>query len=57
VNGSKVISDLDILRDAGAYRRVLTRTLSVTVSDGHLELSFMPTVGEAVVSTVSVAKQ
>jgi len=57
VNGANAISGLDILRDAGAYRTVLTRTLPVRVSDGHLRIEFTPVLGEAIVSTLTVAKE
>jgi beta-galactosidase len=56
-NGTKVITDLDVLREAGAYRTVLTRSLSVVVSNGRLELAFEPTRGEAVVSNLTITKQ
>jgi beta-galactosidase len=56
-NGTKVIADLDVLREAGAYRTVLTRSLSVVVSNDRLELAFEPTRGEAVVSNLTITKQ
>jgi hypothetical protein len=55
-NGRKVIADLDVLREAGAYRTVLTRSLSVVVSNRRLELGFEPTRGEAVVSNLSLCE-
>ena len=57
VNGTKAISGLDVLREAGAYRTVVQKTVPVTVSNGRLELVFTPTLGEAVVSTVSITKR
>ena len=56
-NGTKVIAGLDVLREAGAYRTVLTRTLRVGVSEGRLALSFTPTTGEALVSTITITKE
>lgn len=56
VNGTRAISGLDILRDAGAYRTVLTKTVPVTVSNGQLRVEFTPVSGEAVVSTLRVIK-
>ena len=53
----EAISGLDVLREAGAYRTVVTRSVPVTVSNGRLELAFTPTLGEAVVSTVSITKK
>jgi len=57
VNGAKAIVGLDVLREAGAYRKVVTKTLPVTVTAGRLELVFVPTAGEALVSTISVKRQ
>jgi beta-galactosidase len=56
-NGTKVITGLDVLREAGVYRTVLTRTLRVGVSEGRLALSFTPTTGEALVSTITITKE
>jgi beta-galactosidase len=57
VNGTKAISGLDVLKEAGAYRKVVTRTVPVTVSRGVLEVVFTPTVGEALVSTLTITRQ
>jgi beta-galactosidase len=57
VNGTKAIVAFDVLREAGAYRRVVLKTLPVTVSTGRLELVFVPAAGEALVSTISVKRQ
>jgi hypothetical protein len=57
VNGTKAISGLDVLQEAGAYRTVVEKMVPVTVSNGRLELAFTPTLGEAVVSTVSITKK
>jgi beta-galactosidase len=56
-NGSKKIENLDVLKEAGAYRKVVTRSFTVSVSDGRLELDFRPVRGEAVVSTISIRSQ
>jgi hypothetical protein len=55
--GAKVIAGLDVLRESGAYRTVLTRTLRVGVTEGRLALSFTPTTGEALVSTITITKE
>jgi beta-galactosidase len=55
-NGTKAIADLDVLREAGGYRTVLARSLSVDVSNGQLELVFEPTKGEAIVSNLTITK-
>jgi beta-galactosidase len=57
VNGTKAISSLDVVREAGAYRTVLTRTLPVTVSNGRLELVFTPLTGDAIVSNIAISRQ
>jgi len=57
VNGTKAISGLDVVREAGSYRTVVTRSLPVTVSNGRLELEFTPTSGDAIVSNIAISKQ
>jgi beta-galactosidase len=57
VNGAKAITDLDVVREAGGYRKVLTRSVEVTVSNGRLAVVFTPTVGEAIVSNLTITKQ
>ena len=56
-NGVKAIADLDLLREAGAYRTVVTRTVPVTVSNGRLVVDFKPTKGDAVVSNLTITRQ
>lgn len=56
-NGVKAIADLDVLREAGAYRTAVTRSFPVTVADGRLVLVFTPSAGEALVSNISVTKK
>jgi beta-galactosidase len=57
VNGGKVLAGLDIIREAGSYRTVVTKTLSVTVSNGRLDLAFAPTAGAAVISNIAISRQ
>jgi beta-galactosidase len=57
VDGGKTITGLDVVREAGAYRTVVTRSVPVTVSRGRLELAFTPTVGHAIVSNISISKR
>jgi beta-galactosidase len=57
VNGAKAISGLDVLREAGAYRTVLTKSVPVTVSNGQLRVEFTPVSGQAIVSTLTVTKE
>jgi hypothetical protein len=42
---------------AGRPRATVTRTFPVEVSDGRLLLEFLPSRGEAVVSTLSIRRQ
>jgi beta-galactosidase len=56
-NGVKAIADLDLLREAGAYRTVVTRTVPVTVSNGRLVVDFKPAKGDAVVSNLTITRQ
>jgi beta-galactosidase len=57
VNGVKALAGLDVVREAGAYRTVVTRSVPVTVSNGRLELAFTATVGDAIVSNIAISKQ
>lgn len=56
-NGATAIENLDVLREAGAYRTSIARTFLVTVNQGNLELVFTPSAGDAVVSNIAVRKQ
>ncbi|SIO48689.1 Di-glucose binding within endoplasmic reticulum [Burkholderia sp. GAS332] len=55
-NGVTVLPDPDVLTAAGAYRTVITCTFPVTVTGGRLKLDFKPSVGEAIVSNISITK-
>ena len=57
VNGGKALAGLDVVREAGAYRTVVTKSVPVTVSNGRLELAFTATVGDAIVSSIAISKQ
>jgi len=54
VNGVLQIDNLDVLQAAGAYRTVVSRTFTTTVSDGHLKLDFVPERGDAIVSSLMI---
>jgi beta-galactosidase len=56
-NGTRKVENLDVLREAGAYRKVVTRSFNVSVSNGRLELDFKPVRGDAVISTISIRSQ
>ncbi|HYE62387.1 MAG TPA: malectin domain-containing carbohydrate-binding protein [Phycisphaerales bacterium] len=53
-NGRAQVQNLDLVREAGAYRTVVSRTFPVEVSGGTLRLDFSPKVGEAIVSNIMV---
>jgi beta-galactosidase len=55
-NGKTVIEDLDPRDEAGDYRRVIIKEFTVDAVDGLLRLSFVPTRGQAVVSTIMVKR-
>ncbi|RJG14460.1 malectin domain-containing carbohydrate-binding protein, partial [Massilia cavernae] len=56
-NGVNQIANLDIMQAAGAHSTAVTRSFKVAVTDGRLKLDFKPSVGEAVVSNLTVVRQ
>lgn len=52
--GATVITDLDVFKTAGA-KTALTKDVTVTVTDGQLNLRFLGKVGDAIVSAVTIA--
>ncbi len=56
-NGSPVITDLDIVAEAGAAQTAMVRPFDATVSNGILTLNFVGTTGKAIVSNIAVVKQ
>lgn len=56
-NGADVIQGLDLVASTGKYRVATTRTFPVAVTNGKLNLAFVPVVGGAVVSNITVVKQ
>lgn len=56
-NGVNVVAGLDVLAAAGGYRRPITRTFPVTVTNGVLKLQFAGVnSAEAVVSNITVRR-
>lgn len=55
-NGVNQVAKLDVLAVAGAYRTAVTRTFPVVVSNGVLHLDFNASVGEAVVSNITITR-
>ncbi|MEV6107974.1 malectin domain-containing carbohydrate-binding protein [Streptomyces sp. NPDC051940] len=52
--GTRRLAGLDVARDAGGEFRALTRTFTVPVSDGRLNLEFAALVGKPLVNAVRV---
>jgi hypothetical protein len=51
--GSNVVNDLDIVAEVG-HQRAYTRDVTVTVTDGTLNLVFAPVVGDPVLSGIEL---
>lgn len=56
-NGHVQIGRLDVASEAGEPRRAITRTFSVAVRLGVLELHFRPGSGQALVSAIQVERR
>jgi beta-galactosidase len=54
-NGRIVVKGLDIARTAGGASIALRREIAVSVKNGALDLSFIPTKSEAIVSAIEIA--
>ena len=55
-NGRTIVQGLDIARTAGGSAKALTRTATVTVRGGKLDLSFVPRTGDAIVSAIEILR-
>ncbi len=55
-NGKTIVKALDIARDAGGPAKALTRSASVIVRGGKLDLAFAPGKGDAIVSAIEIAR-
>jgi hypothetical protein len=51
------ITNLDVFAEAGAARRALIKTATVTVSDNQLNIGFTASVGETMIDGVEVIPQ
>jgi hypothetical protein len=51
--GAKVLAGVDIVKEAGA-KTALVKTLTVTVSDGRLDLAFKAIVDSATISGIEL---
>jgi hypothetical protein len=52
----RTVTGLDVLAEAGP-NTALDRTFTTTVTDGVLDLEFVPQVGDAVVSAITLTEQ
>lgn len=52
--GTKILSNFDIVATAGAGKSAVGKTFNVTVNDGKIDLSFAGVLGNAVVSGISM---
>ena len=55
-NGKRVISGMDIAAAAGTPLTAITRPIRIRVTDGQLDLRFVPIVGQAIVSAVEITR-
>ena len=57
-NGKPQLQGFDVLAAAnGDHERAVTRRFAVDVTNGRLQLDFLPSQGEAVVSSISIRRQ
>lgn len=54
--GATVLSSLDVFQAAGASRKAISRTFTVSVADGRMNLAFRRVVGQAMVSAISLVR-
>ncbi|MFI6299743.1 malectin domain-containing carbohydrate-binding protein [Nonomuraea sp. NPDC050790] len=52
--GRTVIQDLDVYRESGGKNRPLERRFTVRVTDGRLDLAFLPTTDQAVLTSITL---
>ena len=55
-NGRRAISDLDVAASAGGPLKALTRHFVVMVTQGAMDLRFVPSRGEAIVSAIEISR-
>ena len=55
-NGKTIVKALDIAAVAGGSSKALTRSATVTVRGGTLDLAFAPSKGDAIVSAIEVTR-
>ena len=55
--GTPAITNLDIFQSTGAVRTAMTRSFTVNVADGKLNLGFLGVTGRAIVSNIAVERQ
>jgi beta-galactosidase len=55
-NGERIVTAMDVARDAGGAARAVQRRATVTVRGGMLTLSFVPDKGDAIVSAIEIMR-
>jgi len=54
LNGKVVLESLDVFKAAGGKLKGITRSVEGTAKDGHLDIRFKPTRGQALVSALDI---
>jgi hypothetical protein len=54
--GLQLLNNFDIVQAAGATRKAVVKTFTVTVNDGRIDLRFAGVLGNALVSAISLVK-
>jgi beta-galactosidase len=54
-NGRAIVKALDVAKAAGATSTAIRRTAIVEVRGGALDLAFVPSIGDAVVSAIEIS--
>ncbi|MEO9132282.1 MAG: glycoside hydrolase family 2 TIM barrel-domain containing protein [Sphingomonas sp.] len=56
VNGVPTLKDVDVASEAGGPLAALQRTFEVAVRNGMIDLGFVPTKGEAIISSIEILR-
>jgi hypothetical protein len=54
INGTRVLSNFDIVAQAGGANRAIDKTFPATVSNGMLSIAFIPVIDAPQVSAIKV---
>ncbi|MFC3579152.1 glycoside hydrolase family 2 TIM barrel-domain containing protein [Sphingomonas hylomeconis] len=55
-NGKRVLAAFDIAATAGGPLKAVTRSVAVQVTDGVIDLAFVPVRGDAIVSSITISR-